>query len=271
MLVNTASIIYFSATGTTKRILDEILEGMEIEKRNIIDLSKKIYPGESKIVINEDIIIIGAPIHYNKIPKLILPALNSLKAKGQPVFLVTVYGNVNKGIGLRELYEISENIGCQVIGGANFIAEHSLSHETYEIAHGRPDIDDLKVARSLGKKIIETLASCDSIENVPKHSFSEKLGFFSRMFSNIGIKFISKQPKIDKLLCKNCKICVEICPTNAIDFDSLEINENNCIRCFACAKNCPNDARKIELKMKSMIKFYFKKAHVMRREPEIFF
>ncbi|HPH54165.1 MAG TPA: 4Fe-4S binding protein [Bacteroidales bacterium] len=50
--------------------------------------------------------------------------------------------------------------------------------------------------------------------------------------------------------CNSCGVCAKVCPTKAIDSDTLEINSNKCIRCFACVKKCPRKARKGELIIK---------------------
>ena len=52
--------------------------------------------------------------------------------------------------------------------------------------------------------------------------------------------------QINKNLCTDCEICVEICPTTCIDLSSHTIDLKRCISCFECYLRCPDDA--IELK-----------------------
>ncbi|WP_350345086.1 glycyl-radical enzyme activating protein [Proteinivorax tanatarense] len=45
--------------------------------------------------------------------------------------------------------------------------------------------------------------------------------------------------------CKKCGICVEKCPQNAIEEQSITINKNLCIACGQCVDYCLNDAIEI--------------------------
>jgi len=49
---------------------------------------------------------------------------------------------------------------------------------------------------------------------------------------------------LDKKKCKNCKICVEGCPTGAMQTEEEfpGIDEEKCIRCFCCHELCPESA-----------------------------
>ncbi len=58
-------------------------------------------------------------------------------------------------------------------------------------------------------------------------------------------------PKIIPELCKGCGICIHICPKKALrwseDFNSYGVHypildENKCIKCYLCARYCPDFA-----------------------------
>jgi ferredoxin len=71
----------------------------------------------------------------------------------------------------------------------------------------------------------------------------------------------------DEPSCIWCLNCVEVCPTGAIDVNTLAINNGLCIRCFACARACPTKARKAAV-IKDVIN-YFKTILDKRQEPSI--
>ena len=77
-------------------------------------------------------------------------------------------------------------------------------------------------------------------------------------------------PVIDPNLCQNCKKCLEVCPVNAIDPETLKSRDKLCIRCFACVKLCPNHARKIIYKKPVLVKTVLKQLGKKRKEPEIY-
>ncbi|WP_343213134.1 RnfABCDGE type electron transport complex subunit B [Fusibacter paucivorans] len=68
-----------------------------------------------------------------------------------------------------------------------------------------------------------------------------------------AIHVVNNLAEIDYEKCKNCMVCVEKCPTKAIEGDlskrkTAKVIEDKCIGCTICAKNCPVDAISGELK-----------------------
>jgi NAD-dependent dihydropyrimidine dehydrogenase PreA subunit len=49
--------------------------------------------------------------------------------------------------------------------------------------------------------------------------------------------------EVDKEKCTGCKICIEVCPVNAIKVENgkAEISDG-CIECSVCINQCPNEA-----------------------------
>lgn len=73
------------------------------------------------------------------------------------------------------------------------------------------------------------------------------LPFFMRSFDR---KKAAKRaaPIFDTERCRKCKKCADICPANALSFDtgSIKIDTDKCIRCYCCHEMCPFDAIKID-------------------------
>ncbi len=67
--------------------------------------------------------------------------------------------------------------------------------------------------------------------------------------------------------CNLCLTCKEVCPMDAID-ENGKCDKHKCIVCFACVKNCPNNARTINNPMLNMAKKSLSKGE--RKEPEMF-
>ena len=46
--------------------------------------------------------------------------------------------------------------------------------------------------------------------------------------------------------CSGCGVCVNMCPTNAIDIEGCKTINNDCIACFRCIRICPVHAKSMK-------------------------
>ncbi|MBI5681720.1 MAG: DUF362 domain-containing protein [Deltaproteobacteria bacterium] len=61
-------------------------------------------------------------------------------------------------------------------------------------------------------------------------------------------KHLTAKPYINKKICTLCKMCVDLCPPHImkkID-NAIEIDYDNCIRCFCCQEICPEGAIRVK-------------------------
>jgi len=74
----------------------------------------------------------------------------------------------------------------------------------------------------------------------------KRFSFLGRLVNRGFFGTISRRMLVlDKKLCKKCKICVEGCPTKAMQMEEFPgINEDRCIRCLCCQELCPESAWK---------------------------
>ncbi len=253
MVIESVTGIYFSPTGTTKKIMDAIIKAMKLDKVEFIDLTLPKVRDEIKIGISNDIALIGVPVYEDRIPKMVLNYLNNLKGNNKPVILVCVYGNITAGITLNELFEITEGNGFKAVGAGAFIGEHSFSTAEVPVAKGRPDYEDLSEAERFGEKIIEKLKGLNEITSGHLKIPKGKVELMAKVVAENSVRMFSKQPIVDRELCNDCGACVYLCPMGAINKDTLDISEDKCIRCFSCVKRCPKKARKIVYKKKILV------------------
>ncbi|TFG18982.1 MAG: DUF362 domain-containing protein [Promethearchaeota archaeon] len=83
----------------------------------------------------------------------------------------------------------------------------------------------------------------------PKFKVPGKLmtRFASIVTGKIVYKITKKIPKLNKKLCKKCGTCNEVCPAEAIEFETGEFPEfqrEKCISCLCCMEMCPHQAIK---------------------------
>lgn len=59
------------------------------------------------------------------------------------------------------------------------------------------------------------------------------------------------RPKVNRKKCKNCNVCVESCPAEAINRQTKEINYEKCIECMCCHELCMHKA--VDLKNENFL------------------
>jgi uncharacterized protein (DUF362 family)/NAD-dependent dihydropyrimidine dehydrogenase PreA subunit len=92
---------------------------------------------------------------------------------------------------------------------------------------------------------------------LPKRFNSKKKQNYKALIKVID--FLKTRPKINLTACKQCNMCVESCPVQAIDKETKKIDYSKCIECMCCHELCRYKA--VELKKDNMIagfmtKFY---------------
>jgi len=238
-----ADIVFFSATGTTQKIVKAFSIGLNCGVR-FVDFTRR-ENRESVLQLTGDVAVIAVPIYGERIPPLVYRCLRNIEGRVKPLVVISVYGNMGFGISLEQFTQYAKENHFKLIGAGTFVGEHTYACEKLPVACGRPDEADLERAREFGRLIREKLDRGDTEPiSVPK----SKLPEFITKFPDTGTRFLIKQPVADKALCNRCGVCVLKCPIGAIDLTTLEINEKDCLRCYACVKGCPQKARRAEFR-----------------------
>jgi ferredoxin len=249
--------IYFSPTGTTKTIVNEITRYFS-RKKEEYDLLNN--PPEEEISFGkEDFAIVGIPVYTGRIPAVCTEILSKIKGNNTPVIAVVVYGNRDYDDALFELKTILAENGFIVVSAGAFIAQHSIFPR---VGYLRPDIKDKQAVRRFAQD------SCEKFESIPDIN---EIGF------EVKGNFPYKEPAVVPLniyvekTCRKCGICAGICPVNAISTEQPgKINRKVCIRCTACIAACPTNSRGFSGVRYALASKIFEKKFSARREPEVF-
>ncbi len=230
--MQTAHLIYFSPTGTTRKVVETIAQGFDTGK--VIHCDLTLPSSKFGTVLTDGVAIIGIPVYAGRVPELCLQRLQAITATHIPAVLVALYGNREFDDALVELRDLSVAKGFDVIAAGAFIGEHSLSTTTQPIAVGRPDDEDLKLAVQFGKQVATKLVG----GNVDTPEINGNVPYKER--PSLG----GKAPETDDAQCILCGKCAEVCPSGIIAVDlSVTTNAENCIMCCACVKACEVQAR----------------------------
>ena len=114
---NRIGVLFFSPTGTTKKICNALASGMGADDPLILDIT---HPGtRSEIIANTntvldkiDHLIAGAPVYCGKLPLQAIECLRALRGHGKKATAVAVYGNRDYGIALKPTYRGKICVKC---------------------------------------------------------------------------------------------------------------------------------------------------------------
>lgn len=242
--------VYFSATDTTKKTVLTIVD----EAARLLGAEREDYdftlPGMREngfAAGKDDLVIFGTPVYAGRVPNVLLKYLATIQGNGALAVPVVLFGNRNFDDGLIELRDILENTGFHTVAAAAFVGEHSFSKT---LAAGRPDADDMKEALAFAGKVAEKVKGLPEgeapapveVDGVP-HPYR---GYYQpRDRKGVSID-IRKVKSLVSDACDDCKICADVCPMGSISHENVREYTGICIKCGACIKKCPKQARYYE-------------------------
>lgn len=254
-MIRTTRLIYFSATGTTARIVSAIGEG--IGNTDTLSCALLSHTPADLSVPPDEIAVFGVPVFSGRIPAPAREALEKIKGDHTPAVIACVYGNRDYDDALRELSDIVTRNGFRVLSAGAFIGQHSIFPDT---GRGRPDMSDLAIARKFGTDslsiALQNKAAPCEIKGSQPYRKAQKVP----LYPSAGKK------------CNRCGICAGQCPTQAIDPQNPPVTDKRkCISCAHCITVCPRHARKFHGLLYRLVSRKFVKKYSLRKEPELFF
>lgn len=252
-------LITFSPTHTSFRVGEAILSGMRAKQQIITDITWQ--KPEEVYCKTEEPVVFVLPVYGGRIAETALERLVSVRGENTPAVVVVVYGNRDYEDALLELTDWVRTHGFIPVAAAAFIGEHSYSRADRPIAAGRPDAQDCRMAEEFGQKVSQEL------KNHPLDGLPELKVRGNRPYKSRGPK-TPQAPVTLENLCTLCGHCAGICPTAAISIGNEVVSDaEKCIKCCACVKECPQEARVFDTPYTDLL---FKNFSA-RREPELFF
>lgn len=267
MKIKRVTAMYLSCTGTTRKIVEYTAKhtadklGAEYK---VFDFSLPAARESVCTYDEEDLVICGTPVYAGRVPNLFLPYLKEkVKGCGALAAPIVLFGNRNFDDALAELRDILASDGFYPIAAGAFVGEHSFSEV---LGAGRPDAEDFKKADELISLIEERVRALDrtaagksesartyscgrctyhpALDAVP--GTSPQTVYYTprdRYGKAIDIRKVKPKTSSTCTAASGCRICAEICPMGAIDFNDTSKITGICMKCGACIKNCPQNAK----------------------------
>jgi ferredoxin len=265
MNISSATLVYFSPTQTTKKVVEGVARGVRVDTVEHLDLTPPQAKTRECEEMNDGLAIIGAPVYGGRIPGDVAHRLRCLKGNDTPAVVIVVYGNRAYGDALLELRDLIAEMGFRLVAGGAFIGEHSFSNDSTPIAVGRPDAKDIEKAVEFGRVIRGKMGEIHNLDEVLPLQVPGNLPYEERG------KASKTSPVTQEALCSKCGRCAAICPTAAVVLRETVITDQDvCILCCACVKNCPAGARVMRDAGVRRLAEWLTRNCRERKEPEVY-
>jgi len=260
--------VYFSPTGTTGKTVTAAAEGtgLPFEKHDLT--VRKTRQAFQRSFEENELVIAGLPVYAGRLPKNLDDFFSGLKGNNTAAVAMIMYGNREYEDALIELKIKLEERGFKVVAGAAFIGEHTFSKK---IAAGRPNTEDLKIAKKFGKKVIKGIGKTFKGKlTVPGNYPYVKPGFDPTQPGG-PLTTLGKIGTAES--CTRCGLCAENCPWDSITHEyPYQTDFTKCLRCFRCIKICPVSARiLLDPKWHDFVPDFEKWLSPLHKEPEFFY
>lgn len=212
--------VYFSATYTTKKVVEHIANQLSKEV-SVYDITNSI-PNDEITISKDELLIVGIPVYAGRVPEMAVDRIRQFKGERTRAVAVAVYGNRDYDDALLELSDLLSDNGFQVISAGAFIAQHSIFPK---VGANRPDTADFQEMNAFAnetKKIFEM----GNNKLLPIH-----------IHGNRPYKIPGSIPIFPSAIktCKECGKCAKLCPAGAIPMERpKEVDETKCIKCGRC-------------------------------------
>lgn len=246
--------LYFSATYTTKRVVEAVAAGLSNEVVSY-DITNDTAT-DVVIIPREELLVVGVPVYAGRVPAMAAERLRRFKGDNTPAVVVAVYGNRHYDDAVLELHDIMTECGFRTVAAGAFIAQHSIFPK---VGAARPDGEDLAEIKSFAEKSLAVLAGDFGAINLPGNRPYKVPG---------GIPIWPTASR----KCNGCGACAKRCPTGAIDPAAPKgVNKEKCIKCGRCIVVCPTKARRFYGIKYSLAAARFNAAFAARRANEMWF
>lgn len=274
MEIKTVWAVYFSGTGTTKKVVTcvakAIAEALNAPYQEYsFNLPKA--REEELCFTPGDLVVLGTPVYAGRVPNLLLPYLREkVRGNGALAVPISLFGNRNYDDGLMELRNLLQADGFHTVAGGAFVGEHSFSTV---LGAGRPDEQDMALAQELARRTAEKVKELTQAPAQPVHVGGcdpIRPYYTPRDRHGNPINILKVKPKTDLDKCTNCGLCARLCPMGSIDPAHVSNVTGVCIKCCACVKLCPTGAKYYDDEGYLYHQHELEDVYARRAESEIF-
>lgn len=253
-------LAYFSATHTTRDLVRRVGKKINlpiVKEHNLAgNVKQEPYAVE---VSSSELLIIGVPSYFGRVPEIVLPYIQQFKGNDSPVILLCAYGNRDFEDTLLELRDLVVAQGFRVVAAGGFVATHSIFSE---VGAGRPDATDLSEQDVFAEHCVRLLDELNNSEDIAELTVRGNHPY--RKSGTIPFCPTGNNK------CDECGTCVKLCPTGAIpEKNPRKTDKEKCITCGRCITVCPQNARANRSLIFKIARRKFVSTHQKSRQPNV--
>ena len=232
--------IYFSGTGNSKYAAELFCKEYDKESG-----AYSIEDTEALVAVaNEDLIIFAYPVQFSTVPKIMRDYISDHNElwKNKKVFIIATMG-LFSGDGSGMLGRLLKKCGAEVIGGLHLKMPDSIADEK---ALKRPLEKNRELVKQADQKIKGSVKRLKA-GNPTQEGIGilyRLAGFFGqRAYFGHKTREYSSKLKIDNDKCIGCGLCAKQCPMKNITIkEHKAVSGDRCTMCYRCINKCPGQA-----------------------------
>lgn len=237
---------YFSGTGNTMLATHKMAEVFKENGWNV-DLHRIEYSKASDIN-TDNMIGLGFPVAIFSTYNLVWDFIKSLpEVNGTEIFMMDTLGGGSGGM-VGPLRHLLEKKGYKPIGSCEIQMPINIFYIQDKSTNQKKVEKGLKKAEKYAKSIMEGKSKWERVPILSDAMNLISVAGLKLTAMNIHQKYFKFKTSESK--CKQCGICVEICPVKNITMDEYPVTGNNCEYCMRCVSICPRKAIKSVLTYK---------------------
>lgn len=261
-----AIVVYCSPAGSTRRVaqvIETVLKehGVPCTAADLgSGMGREAASRAAQGMTESTCLFIGSPVYASHAVPPVTEFIRSLPegTRAMAVPFVT-WGAASSGLALHDMGAALSGKGLRLVGAAKVVALHSMMWRARNpMGEGRPNEEDDRKVRQLMEAVLERMRAGAAAATLSLAELDYQPAAFREEMAAAGLeKARAHMPRrlVHEERCTRCGVCVEVCPTGAVEMAPFPTFSDRCIFCFNCVRECPEEAIGVDLsRTESMIR-----------------